>query len=180
MFKAKVAVVSLVAMAAVFPLGASARGDFEAVSEEGLNSAVFFEPWIQMGGYDKREFSGGKWEQSFRKGTRSAELVEVATGDLNGDGVDDGAGVYWVKDAEGTTSYYLGAFVGKKGKVEQISIIPLQNSSDIGKVTITGGAVSVTLKTSAPDDSDSSPTLKQTMEFKLHKGKDLKKTSDVG
>ncbi len=131
-----------------------------ALTAESVNSAAFFVPWKNDEGFDVGQFASGKWTETKRnKKTRSAELLKVTTGDLNGDGIADAAAVYSVID-DGARSYWLGAFVGKGDKAEQISFVNLKEN--VANVTIANGTISL------PAGKD-----KTAPQYKLEKGKRL-------
>ena len=148
---------------------ALARGE-EPVGKSMLQSAEFFLPWKGLTGYDKGEFSSGAWS----KKDVSAKVLKSAVGDLNGDGVDDGAAIYSV-ERDGNTSYFLGAFVGKRGQARQISYVCINEEANLGDLSISSGNIIMTLKHTS--GSDESPELKQTFEYTLEKGRKLKSKS---
>ena len=139
--------------------------ELTALTPESMSTATFFVPWKNDEGFDVGTFASGKWQETKRnKKTRTAELLKTTVGDINGDGVADAAAVYSVID-NGARSYWLGAFVGKGGKAEQISFVNLREN--VANVAIANGAITVATAPGKTADA------KTALSYKLEKGKKL-------
>ncbi len=99
------------------------------------------------------------------------KIIKTAIGDLNGDGLDDGAVVYY-EDGGGTGAFMrMAVFVCKDGKPVQVGDSGLGDRSNTKSLTIKNGVLVLDIMTHGPNDSASSPTVHKVVRFKVKKDK---------
>jgi hypothetical protein len=92
----------------------------------------------------------------------------IATGDLNGDGVEDAA-VILVADPGGSGTFsYVAAVVNQEGDLHGVASALLGDRIEIKSLTIRGGAIEVTILDRAPGQPMASPpTIEVTESYRL-------------
>lgn len=99
------------------------------------------------------------------------KIIKTAIGDLNGDGLDDGAVVYY-EDGGGTGAFMrLAVFVCKGGKPVQVGDSGLGDRSNTKSLTVKNGVLVLDIMTHGPSDSAPSPTVHKVVRFKVKKDK---------
>jgi hypothetical protein len=93
----------------------------------------------------------------------------IATGDLNGDGVEDAA-VILVADPGGSGTFsYVAAVVNQDGDLQGVASALLGDRIEIKSMTIRGGTIEVTILDRAPGEPMASPpTIEVTLSYQLH------------
>jgi heat shock protein HslJ len=103
-------------------------------------------------------------------------LVNVAFGDLDGDGVEDAA-VILVADPGGSGTFYdLAAVINRDGNPEHVATAFLGDRADIQALSIESGQVVVDMITHGPDDPMCCPTQRMEQTYELQ-GDELVQTS---
>lgn len=98
-------------------------------------------------------------------------IIKTTVGDLNGDGLADGAVVYYV-DGGGTGAFMrMAVFVCKGGKPVQVGMRTLGDRTKTNKLTIKNGVLELDIMVHAPGDSAPSPTKHKVVHFKVKKDK---------
>lgn len=98
-----------------------------------------------------------------------------ATGDLNGDGVADGAAVL-VENSGGSGSFvYLAAVVWQNEQAVNVSTLPLEDRLLAEELTLAEGKITLKATKHGPDDPMCCPSVKATMTFQLEGDKLVEK-----
>ena len=95
------------------------------------------------------------------------ELLKGVSGDLNGDGVQDGA-VVLVMESGGSGSFrYLATLLNQDGALVNNSTSLLGDRVQVDNITVDGGAVFLALTTHAPGDPQCCPTQEENAVYAL-------------
>lgn len=116
--------------------------------------------------------TGGEYAGTSAPGSATKLMVRltdaVATGDLNGDGLDDAAVVLLVDPGGSGTFSYLAAALNKDGGYHGVASALLGDRIEVKSVEIHDGAIEVTMLDRAPGQPMASPpTLETTRTFQL-------------
>jgi hypothetical protein len=118
------------------------------------------------------KLTDGQYEgEPFVEGGASRPTVffsePYASGDLDGDGVDDAA-VLLVENSGGSGSFvYLAAVLNREGKPDNIDTQLLGERAQVQALTIADGQISVTMVTHGPDDPMCCPTQEEERIYEL-------------
>ena len=118
----------------------------------------------------KAKLVNGVYEEPIAKS--SAKVVVTlqsgaATGDLEGNGIQDAAAVLTVQTGGTGTFYYLFAVLNDRGTPKPIASTKLGDRIKLNALTIQGGEIVVDMVTQGPKDSMAKPTLAVISKYKL-------------
>lgn len=160
-FLTKVAVIAAIGYFSNWP--SSASETFAPLTEAGLLNGRCNVPTVSEAGSETVQFKNGKAEWNGCSG----EIVKTAIGDLNGDGINDGAFVFTYNS--GGTGYFTSLLVlvaSDKG-AKQVGERTLGDRSMINSLKISHGVVTLDVLGHRSSDSASRPTLRRVVKFKV-------------
>lgn len=112
--------------------------------------------------------------EPFVEGGASRPTVQltdvVAMGDLNGDGIDDGAAILTESSGGSGTFYYLAALIDEAGEFTNVATTLLGDRTRIESMRIEEGTIVVELVTHGPDDALCCPTQEEIHTYELIDG----------
>ena len=115
------------------------------------------------------QLSDGVFDQPIPDSAASlhVELLDGVSGDLNGDGLQDGAAVLLV-DSGGSGSFrYLATLLNRDGALVNNATTFLGDRVQVDDIAIDGNLVRLALTTHAPGDPQCCPTQKENLEYVL-------------
>jgi heat shock protein HslJ len=146
------------------------------LTEEALKNAEYRSEWPADG---VAQLTDGEYRKPIVEGSATElviRLVNVAFGDLDGDGVEDAA-VILVADPGGSGTFYdLAAVINRDGNPEHVATAFLGDRADIQALSIESGQVVVDMITHGPDDPMCCPTQRMEQTYELQ-GDELVQTS---
>ncbi len=135
-----------------------AGNDVTPLTEEALRNAAYRSEWPADG---VAQLVDGEYREPIMEGSATEiviRLVNVAFGDLNGDGVVDAAVVLVTNPGGSGTFYDLVAVLNQDGKAEHLAAIALGDRAQIESLEIEDGQVALQMVTHGPDDPMCCPT----------------------
>lgn len=99
------------------------------------------------------------------------KVLATAVGDLNGDGIDDGAIVYYENWGGSGAFMRLSVFICKDGKPVQIGYRTLGDRSRTNSLKIHRQTIVLDIMTHAPSDPAPAPSLRRVVKFTVKGGK---------
>jgi heat shock protein HslJ len=128
------------------------------LTEEALKNAAYHSEWPEDG---LAQLADGEYRKPIVEGSATElviRLMDVALGDLDGDGVSDAA-VVLVTDPGGSGTFFeLAAVVNRDGSPEHVTSISLGDRAQIEALSVEAGQVVVEMITHGPDDPMCCPT----------------------
>jgi heat shock protein HslJ len=128
------------------------------LTEEALKNAAYHSEWPEDG---IAQLTDGEYRKPIVEGSATElliRLMDVAFGDLDGDGVSDAA-VVLVTDPGGSGTFYeLAAVVNQDGNPEHVATISLGDRAQIEALSVKAGQIVVEMITHGPDDPMCCPT----------------------
>jgi hypothetical protein len=106
-----------------------------------------------------------------KNGSGTDTILHTAVGDLNGDGLDDGAIVFYEEWGGSGAFMRMSVFICKNGKPTQIGSRTLGDLSNTKSLKINKKVLTLDIMTHGPDDSANSPTVHKVLNFQVKKGK---------
>ncbi len=91
----------------------------------------------------------------------------IATGDLNGDGVDDAAVILTADPGDSGVFYYLAAVVNEAGQPRHVASVVLGDRIQVKSLSIAAEQVVVHLAIQGPDDPACCPSREITQKYEL-------------
>ncbi len=119
------------------------------------------------------QLRAGRYEHKYGSGATEVDTVLLqssAFGDLDGDGVSDGAAVVAVQRGGSGSYYYLAALLDRDGIPQQAGAVLLGDRVQVQSVTIEEGLIEVKMKTHAAGDPMCCPTVEVTRSYRLSDG----------
>ncbi len=139
-----------------------------SLTSEALMNGVYQSTWSLLG---KVKLTNGISTESFIPSSSTQIVVRmgepIATGDLNGDKVDDAAVILISNPGTAGTYYDLAAVLNMGGTPYNIAIEPLGQNIQVKSLSITSGVIRVDMMVQGPRDPQCCPTLAVTRNFKL-------------
>lgn len=137
------------------------------LTPEALRNLSVKVPDLMGDGTHAVEFKQGEC----KNGSGVDKIVATAVGDLDGDGVDDGAIVFY--ENWGGTGDFMGlcVFLCKDGKPDQIAYRTLGDRSQTRVLKIEKRKLKLDIMTHAASDPASAPTVNRMIEFTVRDGK---------
>ncbi len=122
----------------------------------------------------------GEYREPAAPGSASEIVVTLSPlsilGDLNGDGITDGAAILTVDMGGSGTFYYLAAVVDQNGVPVNVDTVLLGDRVQIQSVAIKDGVITVDMLTAGPNDPLCCPTQEVTVSYKLEGDKLVEQT----
>ncbi len=119
----------------------------------------------------KARLTNGRYEEEIVPGAASKLVIQLypttATGDLNGDGVDDAAVILISNSGGSGTFYHLAAVLNQNGVPKHTASVSLGDRTRIKSIDIKSGEIVVGMVTHGPNDPLCCPTLEVTQKYKL-------------
>jgi heat shock protein HslJ len=135
-----------------------ASGPSSPLTEEALKNAAYHSEWPKDG---IAQLTDGEYRKPIVEGSATElviRLMDVALGDLDGDGVSDAA-VVLVTDPGGSGTFFeLAAVVNQDGNPEHVTSVSLGDRMQIEALSIEAGQIIVEMITHGPDDPMCCPT----------------------
>jgi heat shock protein HslJ len=133
-------------------------GSLSPLTEEALKNAVYHSEWAEDG---TAQLADGEYRMPIVEGSATEliiRLMDVAFGDLDGDGVSDAA-VVLVTDPGGSGTFFeLAVVVNRDGNPEHVATISVGDRTQIEALSIEAGQVVIEMITHGPDDPMCCPT----------------------
>jgi heat shock protein HslJ len=133
-------------------------GSLRPLTEEALKNATYQSEWSEDG---IAQLADGEYRKPIVEGSATElviRLMDVAFGDMDGDGVSDAA-VALVTDPGGSGTFFeLAAVVNRDGNPEHVTSISLGDRAQIEALSIEAGQIVVEMITHGPDDPMCCPT----------------------
>jgi hypothetical protein len=160
-FLARIA--AIVAISSFGNLPSRANETIAPLTEAGLLNGLCNVPTVSEAGSETVQFKDGKAEWNGCRG----EIVKTAIGDLNGDGINDGAFVFTYNS--GGSGYFtsLLVFVASEKGAKPVGERTLGDRSIANSLKISHGTVTLDVLGHRSSDSASKPTLKRVVKFKV-------------
>lgn len=157
------AIVAIATLGSRSDLPSSASETIAPLTEAGLLNGLCNVPTVSEAGSETVLFKDGKAEWNGCRG----EIVKIAIGDLNGDGIKDGAIVFSYNS--GGTGYFtsLLVFVASEKGAKKVGERALGDRSQANSLKISHGTVTLDVLGHRSSDSVSRPTLKRVVTFKV-------------
>ncbi len=157
------AIVAIVTLGSRSNLPSSASENIAPLTESGLLNGLCNVPTVSEAGSETVLFKDGKAEWNGCRG----EIVKTAIGDLNGDGIKDGAIVFSYNS--GGTGYFtsLLVLVASENGAKKVGERALGDRSRANSLKISHGTVTLDVLGHRNSDSASRPTLKRVVKFKV-------------
>lgn len=141
----------------------SAKDSIAPLSEAGLLNGLCNVPTVSEAGSETVQFKEGKAEWNGCRG----EIVKTAIGDLNGDGINDGAFVFTYNSGGSGYFTYLLVFVASKKGAKSVGERALGDRSQAKSLKISHGAITLDILGHRSNDSASQPTQKRIVKFRV-------------
>lgn len=144
------------------------------LSPEALRNGTYF-----IENLGEIQLTDGTYENKYGEGATMVDTVELeslALGDLNGDGVDDGAVVLWWSGGGSGVFGYLAAVVDEGGMPRQAAIQAIGDRTQIESLAIDNGQIVIQAITHGPEDPMCCPT-QQVVDIYELQGDQLVQTS---
>jgi heat shock protein HslJ len=129
-----------------------------SLTPEALANGVYQSEWPEDG---VAQLTDGEYRKPIVEGSSTEliiQLTDIASGDLDGDGVEDAA-VILVTDPGGSGTFYdLAAVLNRNGKPEHVATASLGDRAEIRAFSIETGQVIIEMVTHGPDDPMCCPT----------------------
>jgi hypothetical protein len=156
-------IAAIVAIGSFGNLPSSASETIAPLTEVGLLNGLCNVPTVSEAGSETVQFKGGKAEWNGCRG----EIVKTAIGDLNGDGIKDGAFVFTYNS--GGSGYFtsLLVFVASEKGAKPVGERSLGDRSIANSLKICHGTITLDVLGHRGSDSASSPTLRRVVKFKV-------------
>ncbi len=163
MQKLSLAVVSIAAAISFSTPSAIAAG----LTTAALENATAIAPDMTGGGSHVLKFKKG----AHKNGSGTDKILYTAVGDLNGDGLDDGAIVFY-EEWGGTGAFMrMSVFLCKNGKPLHIGSRTLGDRSNTKSLKIIKKVLTLDIMTHGPNDSANSPTVHKILHYSVKNGK---------
>ena len=156
-------ITSLVAICSLSNWPASAKDPIAPLSEAGLLNGLCNVPTVSEAGSETVQFKEGKAEWNGCRG----EIVKTAIGDLNGDGINDGAFVFTYNSGGSGYFTYLLVFVASEKGAKSVGERALGDRSQANSLKISHGNITLDILGHRSNDSASRPTQKRIVKFKV-------------
>lgn len=137
------------------------------LSSTALKNATAFAPDMGGEGTHPLKFRNG----AHKNGSGTDKILHTAVGDLNGDGLDDGAIVFYEEWGGSGAFMRMSVFLCKNGRPVQIGSRTLGDRSDTKSLKINKKVLTLDIMTHGPEDSANSPTVHKVINFHVKKGK---------
>ena len=147
----------------LFSQAAQAKG----LTIKDMNNVTAKAPDMTGGGFHKLKFKGGKHNNG--EGTDS--IITATVGDLDGDGFNDGAIIFYENWGGSGCFTQLSVFLYKNGKPVQVGLRAMGDRSVINKLYIKNKVLTLDVVLHRANDPAISPTLKKVLEFRIKEGK---------
>lgn len=142
----------------------SAPSTFAAgLTEAALKNAVATAPDMTGAGTHRVKFKNGK----HKNGSGVDAIVNTAVGDLNGDGVNDGAIVYYEEWGGSGAFMRMSVFLCKNGKPSQIGERTLGDRSNTRNLFIKKQVLTLDIMAHGPSDSANDPTVHKVLKYRV-------------
>ncbi len=128
------------------------------LTEEALRNAEYRSEWPDDG---VAQLVNGEYRKPIMEGSATElviRLVDVAFGDLDGDGIADAAVILVTNPGGSGTFYDLVAVLNRDGEPEHIATIALGDRAQIQALSVESGQITVRMITHGPDDPMCCPT----------------------
>lgn len=157
------AILAIVTLGSRSNLPSSASETIAPLTEAGLLNGLCNVPTVSEAGSETVQFKDGKAEWNGCRG----EIVKTAIGDLNGDGINDGAFVFTYNS--GGSGYFtsLLVFVASEKGAKPVGERTLGDRSIANSLKISHGTITLDVLGHRSSDSASKPTLKRVVKFKV-------------
>lgn len=139
-----------------------------SLTEQSLSEAEYDVP--DLGPLQLR---AGRYEHKYGSGATEVNTVILqssAFGDLDDDGISDGAAIVAVQTGGSGGFYYLAALLNRDGIPQQAGVALLGDRIQVQSVTIEDGLILVKMKTHAAGDPMCCPTVEATQTYRLTEG----------
>lgn len=164
-FSCAVAICAAVSTLAIVTLPSKGEQAIAPISEASLLNGLCNVPTVSEAGSETVQFKAGKAEWNGCTG----ELVKTAIGDLNGDGINDGAAIFVYNSGGSGYFTYLLVFVASEKGAQLIGDRSLGDRSRANSLKISKGTITLDLLGHRSGDGASLPTLKRLAKFKVRK-----------
>lgn len=138
------------------------------LTESSLSNATAIAPDMAEGGTHPVKFKNGK----HNNGSGTDRILHTAVGDLNGDGLADGAIVYYENWGGSGAFMRMTVFLCKNGKAVQIGDRTLGDRSDTKSLKIKNKILTLDIMTHGANDGASNPSVHKVVNFHV-KGQKL-------
>lgn len=132
-----------------------------------LNNVTLDAPDWEGDGVHQLKFTSSEYATKSGNG----RILKTAVGDLDGDGLADGAVVYYENYGGSGAFVRMAVFICKDGKPVQVGMRSLGDRSDTKNLTIKNKVLVLDIMTHRPNDSAPDPTKRKVVNFKLKQGK---------
>lgn len=95
------------------------------------------------------------------------QFVKAAIGDINSDGSNDAAVVYFVNTGGSGGDVVLTVIVNRNGTPVEIASVDLEGYPDVKSISIKNGKIILNMLVHGPNDPEFRPTVKQTRKYIL-------------
>uniref|UniRef100_A0A7C3WSG2 Uncharacterized protein n=1 Tax=Desulfobacca acetoxidans TaxID=60893 RepID=A0A7C3WSG2_9BACT len=94
-------------------------------------------------------------------------FVKAAIGDINSDGSNDAAVVYFVNTGGSGGAVVLTAIMNRNGTPVEIASVDLERYPEVKSISIKNGTIILNMLVHGPNDAECCPTVKQTSKYIL-------------
>ena len=138
------------------------------LTSEALMNGVYRSNWALLG---RVKLTNGIFRESFIPSSSTQIVVRmgepIATGDLNGDKVDDAAVILISNPGTAGTYYDIAAVLNVEGVPYNIATEPLGEDIQVKSLSMTSGVIKVDMVVHGPRDPRCCPTRAVTRSYKL-------------
>jgi hypothetical protein len=144
-----------------FPANLHAEASYLTISQ--LKNATY------RIGVEKINLKNGTYRDGTIKDGNFFEVnfVTAAFGDLNKDGNNDAAVIYFSNGGGSGCFFELAAMENQNGKPVQVASVELGDRPEVKSISIKGGKIILKMVVHGPNDSMARPTVKQTRKYML-------------
>lgn len=135
-----------------------------------LTEATLTEAQYDLPDLGEVQLRAGRYEHKYGSGATEVDQIvfqAAGFGDLNGDGVEDGAAVVAVSTGGSGSFYYLAAMLNQAGEPQQAGVVLLGDRIQLESVTVEDGAIVVKMKVAADGDPLCCPSHEVTQTYRL-------------
>ena len=119
----------------------------------------------------KAKLTDGKYQEEYQPGAATKLIIQLypayATGDVNGDGVDDAAVILVANPGGSGTFYHLAVVVNQGGTPKHVASQSLGDRIIVKSISIKSGEIVLNMTVHGPNDPLCCPTLEVTRTYKL-------------
>ncbi len=137
------------------------------LTESSLKNATALAPDMEGDGTHALQFKNGFHKNEYGTDT----IMHTAVGDLNGDGINDGAIVFYEQGGGSGAFMRMSVFLCKNGKPVEIGSRTLGDRSSTKSLKISTQVLTLDIMTHGPSDTAGFPTVRKVIKFHVKKGK---------